>query len=127
MQAWRKSVIGPSLLTLRPLRRRDNGLAVRRARRINNAILPALHLCNYHGMSILAVSVELDRPKRSHAEVQILDRVANPGAVHGLGINDRMGRNIKGCVSKHPMMRGMGVVPLEVFRVEFFGAGPRHC
>src|SRR5215813_15186391 len=118
MQAWRKSVIAPSFSTLRPLRRRDNGLAIGRARRINDAILPTLHLCNYHRMSILAISIELDRPKRSHAEIQIPDGVANPGAVHGLGIIDRMGRNIKGCVSKHAMMRGMGVVPFEVFRVE---------
>src|SRR5215813_7861813 len=69
------------LLALAPFWCGDNGLGVGDIGRVNDLIFPTLHLGNQDYMLVLAISIKLDWPKGSRRQVDVLDGIANLGAV----------------------------------------------
>src|SRR5215813_5089350 len=115
----RVSVVDFALLPLAPLRRRNNRLCIRDVRRISHFVFPALHLGNQDCMLVLAIGIELDRPKRSHRQIQILDGIANFGAVSGFGVVDCLGGYFQRCIRLYGVVGGMRSIAFEELSVEF--------
>src|SRR5258708_36413867 len=103
-----------------PRRRGDDGFCYRGVRWKDHAILSTLNLRNQDRMLILAVRVKLNSAKRRSREVDVLDGIANLGAVQRVRVVDGLRRHQQRCVGLHGMVLRVRVETLEVLGVKFF-------
>ena len=71
------------LLSLAPLRSRNDRLALGRIRRPHNLVLSPLNLRDQHRVGVLSLGIELDRTKRRFRNIQVVDGVADCGGSCG--------------------------------------------